>query len=357
MEEAVKKSIERLGDTRLKLSSLEIRNPEGLFVPVSTLNRLRRDLTAELEKRVVELRNRRTEAIKGEVVMPPVRPARSTDFLWSVKTDRVSNLSAFDAESLAGLEEIVVDVQREGVEEIGRELDRLCAAVGRERIRLALPAITRAWEVPALRAKIEHFMSAGWKNWEAANLSAWPFLGVEPSGERERDLSLACDWSIYVTNRQAALQALSMGASRFTLSPEDGIENMRRLLAEFAERAAVIVYQDTPLFISESCAYANLAGKCPGRAECPFEAIELVSAFGDRVTALQERCRTALVAREPFSISGRLNDLAEAGARRLRVDFVWRRYEPRKALEVYRAARAGRAIEGTRIANFERGMI
>ena len=132
---------------------------------------------------------------------------------------------------------------------------------------------------------------------------------------------------------------------------------MRRLLAEFAEKAAVIVHQDTPLLISESCAYANLAGKCPGRAECPFEAIELVSAFGDRVTALQERCRTALVAREPFSISGRLNDLAEAGARRLRVDFVWRRYEPRKALEVYRAARAGRAIEGTRIANFERGMI
>src|SRR5262249_58608771 len=111
--------------------------------------------------------------------------------------------------------------------------------------------------------KIDHLRAAGWTKWEAANLSAWSHLG---GGE----LDLATDWSVYVINRLAALQLLDMGVRRFCLSPEDGLANLRSLLAEFAERAVVIVYQDTPQFLAESCAYANLIGGCPGKAHCKF---------------------------------------------------------------------------------------
>ena len=69
-------------------------------------------------------------------------------------------------------------------------------------------------------------------------------------------------------SRTKAAQALAhMGVSRFTLSPEDGLENVRSLLGEFGARAVLIVYQDTPLFLAESCAYANLIGGCPGKAK------------------------------------------------------------------------------------------
>ena len=66
-------------------------------------------------------------------------------------------------------------------------------------------------------------------------------------------IDLSTDWSVYVVNRAAALQLEAMGVRQFTLSPEDGLGNYRSLLAEFGSRAVVIVHQDTPLFLAESC--------------------------------------------------------------------------------------------------------
>jgi hypothetical protein len=94
---------------------------------------------------------------------------------------------------------------------------------------------------------------------------------------------------VYVLNRLAARQLLDMGVSRFTRSPEDGLENIRPLLAEFGERAVLVVYQDTPLFLAESCAYANLIGGCPGKANCRFESMELASSHGERVDSSSSR--------------------------------------------------------------------
>ena len=45
----------------------------------------------------------------------------------------------------------------------------------------------------------------------------------------------------------------------------------------------MIVYQDTPLFMAESCAYANLIGGCPGKANCKFESMDMMSSHGERV--------------------------------------------------------------------------
>src|SRR5205823_8183746 len=108
--------------------------------------------------------------------------------------------------------------------------------------------------------------------------------------------------------RLAAQQLMEMGVGRFALSPEDGLANVRSLLAEFADRAVLIVYQDTPLFLAESCAYANLIGGCPGKANCKFERMEMVSSHGERVTALDYHCRTIVLNRGPFCLSTRLGE-------------------------------------------------
>ena len=119
-----------------------------------------------------------------------------------------------------------------------------------------------------------------------------------------------------------------MGVSRFALSPEDGLANMRSLLAEYGSKAIVIVYQDTPQFLAESCAYANLIGGCPGKANCRFESMEMVSSFGERVTALDYHCRTIVLNDGPFCLSDHIPELARAGARSLRADFLYRPYDP-----------------------------
>ncbi len=357
MAEALRTAFGKLGQTRLELGSLSFRNEGRLFVPVSRLNQLRRELTAELEKALDAEQSRRVADVQAKVC-PSARPAAATtrDFRWSIKVDRAGFLDAVEVEDLTDLDEIIIDIARDHPATLAQQLDRWAGLVGRDRLRLALPALTRAWEEKGLRHKIDKLRSAGWSRWEASNLSSWTFLGLDPS-RPSSEVDLAADWSLYVLNRLAALQLTEMGVGGFALSPEDGLSNVRSLLAEFADRAAVIVYQDTPQFLAESCAYANLIGGCPGKANCSFESMEMTSSHGERVTALDYHCRTIVLNRGPYCLSRRLGDLAAAGARRLRADFVYRNYDPAEVRDRWRLVRAGRPVPGGHAANFDRGLL
>ena len=141
--------------------------------------------------------------------------------------------------------------------------------------------------------------------------------------------------------------------------PSDPVASaaIRSLLGEFGPRAVLIVYQDTPLFLAESCAYANLIGGCPGKPNCKFESMEMVSSHGECVTALDYHCRTIVLNQEPFCLSPRLPELAKAGAVCVRADFIYRTYEPAELRDVWRRVRAGQKVPRGQTANFDRGML
>ncbi len=351
LEQAAREAFGRLGASRLALDSLVLRNDAGLFVPVSRLNQLRRDLVAGLEEAIDRERQQRIARIVETSAAQPMKEHTShSPFRWSIKVDRIGFLDALDDSDLADLDEIIVDITRDHPSLL---LDKLAAweqRVGRNHLRLALPALTRFWEEKGLRHKIERLRADGWQKWEAANLSAWGFLDTQ-------NIDLATDWSVYVLNRLAVDAVTSLGVGRFALSPEDGLANLRSLLAEYGERATVIVYQDTPLFVAESCAYANLIGGCPGKANCKFESMEMESSHGERVTALDYHCRTIVLNRGPFCLSSRLRELREAGAVNLRADFVYRPYEPDEVRQRWRLVRAGRPVPGGHAANIDRGIL
>jgi putative protease len=170
-------------------------------------------------------------------------------------------------------------------------------------------------------------------------------------------LDLTTDWPLYTLNTSAAAQLFEMGATRVTLSPEDGLDNFRPLLQRLGERAVVIVYQDAPLFISESCPEATRAGGCVGPSQCRFSQVELVSDAGEHVISVNRRCRTYTLNRHPFCRSMRLAALRQAGARRLRADFIYRPYAADEVCRLWRALRAGHTVPGTHIGNFDRGLL
>jgi putative protease len=353
MAEGARGAFAKLGQTRFELDSFTLQNDEGLFVPVSRLNQIRREITEELEEKLQHALAVRIGELQRLICPAPKKPTPTNRFRWSIKVDRVESLDALDDSDLQEVDEIVIDIARDHSALLEDSLSRWAARLGGNRIRLALPALTRSWEDKGIRHKIEHLGKSGWSKWEAANLSAWSYL-------READLSaldLAVDWSVYVLNRLAAEQLLAMGVTRFALSPEDGLQNMRSLLGEYAKQAVVIVYQDTPQFLAESCAYANLIGGCPGKAICRFESMEMVSSHGERVTALDYHCRTIVLNQGAFCISDRLKDLAHAGAVNLRADFVYRKYDPMDLRDRWREVRAGKAVPGGLSANFDRGIL
>jgi putative protease len=363
MDAAVRGAFEKLGETRLELQSLTFHNPERCFVPVSRLNQARRELAVETEKALHEEAARRVTEVLADVLPAVAAVPASQPFRWSIKVDRIGFLDMFADADWHDVDEVVVDIARDHSGLLADKLDSLGRALGRERIRLALPALTRKWEESGLLHKVHKLRAAGWMKWEAGNLSAWSFLealprGIKPAGLGPAvGLDIATDWSVYAVNRDAVRQLEDMGVTRFALSPEDGFGNMRSLLGEFGPRAVVIVHQDTPQFLAESCAYANLIGGCPGKANCRFESMEMVSSHGEKVIALDYHCRTIVLNQGPFCLSTRLKDLAAAGAVSLRADFIYRNYEAAAARAVWRAVRAGEAVMGGHAANFDRGLL
>ena len=401
-EAAGRGAFEKLGDTAFELASFAMENPGRLFVPVSLLNRLRRELTAELGQAVEAARAKRLGEIKTAVtggsgspigaapVECPVewaglaqnaggrhggRPSMAEDRPvsgspggagsvptvlagvsnegWSLKTDRLSHLDALDEEDLEGLAELVVDIGCEPMDALLSRLEELRGRLGAGRLRLAIPAIMRAWETAGLGEKLGRLHAAGWRSWETANLGGWGLL--KSLGAWSPEIGLSTDWSVYVVNRAAARQTFEMGSGGFVLSPEDTFENMKRLLAEFGDRATVIVYQDTPLFISETCATANAEGHCLGGESCQNVERDVVSSAGERVTLIQRKCRTYAVGRAPYCLARRLDVLREAGARRFRADFIVRQYEPAEVRRIWRALRVGEGVRGME-GNFLRGL-
>jgi hypothetical protein len=340
------------------LASLAFRNEADGFVPASRLNQLRRAILADLQEKLDSNRTNRIAALQ-EQVLPPVGQQSQTasGFRWSVKIDRTAFLDAFENSDFKNIDEVIVDITRDQPSILHEKLSRLESQIGRDRIRLALPALTRKWEEKAVLHKVASLVETGWHKWEAANLSAWSYLGLDPTSKDTRSIDVATDWSIYVLNRLAALQLMDMGVSRFALSPEDGIGNWRSLLAEFGPRAVLIVHQDTPLFLAESCAYANLIGGCPGKANCSFQSMEMTSSHGEKVTSLDYHCRTIVLNQGPYCLSTRFKELANAGATSLRADFIYRPYDPGEVRDRWRSIRRGQAIRNAHCANFERGIL
>lgn len=155
-------------------------------------------------------------------------------------------------------------------------------------------------------------------------------------------------------NRGAARQLREMGVGRVTLSTEDVRPNLAALLSQLGAAASVVVYEDSPLFISESCPYANLRGGCPGLAHCSFDSMELTSSHGGGVLVLNQRCRSVTVNAEPFNLSRRLAALREAGARSLRVHLVHRPFDAGRARAIWRALRRSEVVVPGHTGSFDR---
>lgn len=85
VEDAVRGAFAKTGDTPFELAALALENPDGLFVPVSLLNALRRDLYAEIKTE----EKTTGSAADREVVC-------GGEKRWIIRTDDLDTLAAID---------------------------------------------------------------------------------------------------------------------------------------------------------------------------------------------------------------------------------------------------------------------
>ena len=291
---ALRTAFSKLGDTPFELRQFAQEGPP-IFIPVSQLNALRRDLTAALDQQLRDAREQHVEqAISSLSRLNPEpsslsSPAGTSPFL--LKTDQPSVvLAAFPDGEIPRITELIVELGRESAEQIEAALAKLPENIA---VRFALPTIARAWDREELLAQIRHFFDRGHRRWEAANLSALEFI------PRADEPDLSADWPLYALNSAAIAELRERGVSRFTVSPEDTADNIALLAARHPFALVWPVHRDPPLFISESCPRAAQLGRCPGPQNCDFTEQSFTSKAGEAVKTVNRRCRFYTLLEKP----------------------------------------------------------
>ena len=327
LEEDARRALAKLGDTPFELAEFRHSAPLSLFIPASTLNELRRQAADALAQAMQGNGEARAQRIGGELANPVTDATAPERPCWIVKIDRPHALNLFTQDDLANVAEVILDLGRTAPADLPEPLSELARKVGRDRIRLALPAILRRhdgrdWPAPDLRQLVQD----GWTRWQLANPAHLAHLA--DAGLAPDSADFTADWPLYATNTAAARELLGLGFRRLTLAPDDELDNTLALLPRLAAIAEVPVFQDTPLAISAVCANASLHGACPGRGNCDFRQFTLTARNGDELLAVNNRCQTVYLRRTPLDRTAALPRLLRAGARFLRADFLWRDWPP-----------------------------
>lgn len=315
-DEAFRKAFAKSGDSGFELSGLTIDNPQGLFVPVSMLNELRRQLYAGIPEIVSE---RQLPKVCGRRDRPAAR--------WIVRTDRAEVLSGIDFDKVA---EVVFVLSPEI--EAGS-----WKGVPKNKLRFALPAVCR--QVKRFIPLIEKLLGQGYRKWEIGN--CWG-LAVLP----DRGIDLSFDSPLYMLNSQAIAEARQAGASRITLSAEDCLENWQRLAENSPLPVVLPVYQDAPLFTSAACIRSNPCKVCPRGGKWIG-----LSRNGQQYEVLSKDCQTMLFAAEPLCFGAEAKDVA---ADFYRADFMYKTYSAEQVREILSVLMSGKDTASARKGNLKR---
>ncbi|WP_259722387.1 U32 family peptidase [Synechococcus sp. CS-1328] len=338
----------RLGGTGWRLGSLEVDLPAGLFLPVTELNRLRRQLVEVLIPLLADGfgSNREPQSLEASPSAQLCTPAQAVQ-AWSAAELQPSSSSEPELVVLVRSLEQLQALQGLPVAQVIADLEqpadlREAVAIGRAcwpgGIWLAGARITRpdeAWSLePLWRAQPDGFL-------------------VRNADQLERLTPLApCigDFSLNVANPLAAQWYLEhWGLQRVTASYDLALSQLQDLIRGCpAGRIEVTVHQHMPLFHMEHCLFCAFLSDGHDHTDCgrPCEQHEvrlrdrsgvehpLRADLGCRNTLFNGKAQTAAEALPP---------LLDAGVRHLRLELLEENAEAtRRRVDLYHQALDGR---------------
>ena len=316
-KEAFEKAFAKGGDVGIELIDLTLENPQNLFVPVSMLNELRRQLYASLPAVLSTPRE-----------LPEVTACRrSSTPQWIIRTDQKEVLQGINCDAVA---EITFMLSPESTSDDWKHIPK-------NKLRFALPVVARN---PKLWAEItDKLLAQGYRKWEIGNYWGLEFLP-------HQGIDLSFDTSLYMLNSQAIMQAKEMGASRVCLSIEDNLENWQKLSEVSPLPIVFSVYQDAPLFTSAACIRSNPCKICPRGTKW----LKLTR-DGQEYDVLSKDCQTMLFAREPLCLGAQMSEVA---ADFYRADFLYKPYQPQQVREIMSVLKSGKDVPNCRKGNLKR---
>lgn len=330
--EYLRQQLGRLGDTELELESLTTELDGGLILPVSELNRLRRELAGLLAGLPAESAPRRAIEVPWSELMPPRRePAERDPVLWVLcRTE-----GQIEAALEAGVGRIYADF--EDLRRYGAAVERVRQAGGAE-IFLATPRIQKAGELGLFKT-VERAAPDGVL---VRNLGG---VGYFPG----RGLKLAGDFSLNVANPVSAAFFQEQGLETLTISYDLDIGQVLDLLAMASpDGFELTLHQHMPMFHMEHCVFCAFLSTGKDFRDCGRPCDRHEVKMRDRVGQLHvlsadTGCRNTLFNGRAQSGARFLSDLTGSGLRSYRVELLREtREEAVRTIRIYQDLLAGR---------------
>jgi U32 family peptidase len=328
---ALRDQLGRMGETDFELGDLTNRLQGQVILPVSELNRLRRDLCAKLN---VPAEVEATEPLKPvlQTLLPKRTPVTGTSQLIVMCRTLDQIRAALDA----GITTIYTDF-----EDLRRYPEAVAVAKGRAAIYLGTPRIQKAGEQGFFKL-IEDARPDGVL---IRNLGGLDYF-------RQSSLKKVGDFSLNVANPLTADLLMREGLERVTISYDCNAQQVLDLL-NVAPPAwfEIVIHQHMPMFHMEHCVFAAFMTNGTDHTNCgrPCDTHNLK--LRDRVglehpVKADVGCRNTVFHAKAQSGADYLRQFSEAGARTLRIELLEEdATQTRQVLQAYRDLLAGKSAE------------
>ncbi len=322
----LREQLGRLGETPFALGNLDASGlADGLFLPVSELNRLRQGATEDLEQRL-SWRTEGAHADRSQIIAAAIAAVSASEMSPAVTAEffRGYNLTAevFDigdaiAAAAAGATEITFDpFLRHPAPPAARvrDLAERLRADG-VRCRLRLPSIVRPTERRALTK---------WLDMRMPILTGHLGLVAELSAA---GFDVAADYAVNCFNQHTASEIFGMGASRIALSVELTTDEMLAVCEPWAGRGFDCVLYGRPEGMTiEHCvlsaAFDREPTTCRDLCVRDHTNVELTDPSGySFAVATDSACRNRLLHSRPIEGSEFVPRLWRGGIRNYRMLF------------------------------------
>jgi len=333
--EKLREQLGRLGETDFAVDQLRNEVVGEVILPVSELNRLRRELVGKLQRSAVSGQQSAAKEARAPVVagmLAKLRPQPKTHETRLVTLCRTMEQVAAALE--VGCETVYADF-----EDVRRYADAVTLARGQAEIFLAAPRVLKPGEQGLLKT-----------------VSQGDGVLVRNLGSVDWPVRRVGDYSLNVANPLAAELLMRAGLERVTVSydlnAEQALDLLRSAPPEWFE---VVIHQHLPMFYMEHCLFAAFlsggtdATNC-GRP-CDQHKVELRDRVGARHPVKADvGCRNTVFHARAQSGAEYLAAFVKAGARVFRVELLDEdREQARQTLECYRELIAGR-LSGAEVA-------
>jgi putative protease len=321
------------GDTPFSLESLEAPDFPVVLIPSAIFKELRRQFYRQLN-----------DAVSGESRERTARARKAA--LQDVESLRPKGCRPAPREKLAvimdlprdwrfplqlGADHTILPLSKAAIHQLSSAIPRMRGS--EDQIIWQFPFMLFDRDIPLYRDTIRQLHGAGFRRFEASNLSHFKLL---------RDLEglhISTWHRCFSLNSQAVAAWKELGAETVTLYIEDDADNMAELLAtDCAIEQRVIVYAPLPVMTTKI------------RLKDVHSNIPLHSDRGEAYSVSTRDGLHTISAAAPFCLTARHNELKQHGCCEFLIDL---RQSPRESWnEIISAFKTGREISGTTEFNY-----